>query len=122
MSAKNYTSSDDGKETRTNIFNSWVDKPSEDGRSIDGNLYDADGNAADFCADYSAQIVNPDDFKQWTTVEVTFTITNTGSAGTAHAGDADADTDADADANADATDADADTTDADADTTDADAE
>lgn len=87
LKAKNYTSSDDGVELRTNIFNSYVPKPSNDARSVEGNLYDEDGNAADFCENYSAQIVDTANFSQWTTVEVTFTITDTGSAGTAHAGD-----------------------------------
>lgn len=90
LSAKNYTSSDDGKETRTNLYNSWVNAPSEDARTPDGALYDEDGNALDACADYSAQIVDPADFSQWTTVEVTFTITGTGAEGGAPAEDADA--------------------------------
>lgn len=74
MSAKNYTSSDDGIETRTNLYNSYVDAPAEDARSTEGDLYDADGNALDICADYSPQVVSPDDFSTWTTVEVNFTI------------------------------------------------
>ncbi|MBR1529376.1 MAG: hypothetical protein IJ642_08765 [Oscillospiraceae bacterium] len=100
MSAKNYTSSDDGSETRTNIYNTWVSTPSDDARCIDGPLYDADKNALDICKDYSAQLIDPSAFSQWTTVEVNFTITGTdGSLAPADAGD-DADADADADTDA----------------------
>lgn len=74
LKAKNYTSSDDGIETRSNIYNQWVSKPSADGRSVEGNLYDADGNALDIAADYSAQLVSTEDFTEWTTVEVDFTV------------------------------------------------
>lgn len=84
MTAKNYTSSDDGKETRTNIYNSYVAAPSQDARTADGSLYEGEGEdmtALDICADYSAQVVDPADFSQWTTVEVTFTITGTGAEG-----------------------------------------
>lgn len=91
MTAKNYTSSDDGKETRTNIYNSYVAAPSEDARTADGPLYEEDGEnmtALDICADYSAQVVDPADFSQWTTVEVTFTITGTGAEGGAADDDA----------------------------------
>lgn len=77
MSAKNYTSSDDGSETRSNIYNTWVSSPSDDARCIDGALYDEDGDALDICDDYSAQIIDPSAFSQWTTVEVSFTITGT---------------------------------------------
>lgn len=74
MSSKPYTSSDDGTETRANIFNTWVKSPSRDGRSAEGALYDADGNALEICGNYSPQVVSPDDFSAWTTVEVDFTI------------------------------------------------
>lgn len=67
MSAKNYTSSDDGVETRSNIYNSWVNTLPEDARSTEGNVFGKDG-------DYSAQIVDPADFSEWTTVEVNFTV------------------------------------------------
>lgn len=83
MSAKNYTSSDDGIETRTNLYNGYIDAPAEDARSTEGALYDADGNALDICADYSPQVVSPDDFSTWTTVEVNFTISGIGEDGTA---------------------------------------
>lgn len=74
LRSKNYTSSDDGIETRTNLYNHWVSEPSADGRSVEGNLYDADGNALDFTADYTPHVVDPEDFTEWTTVEVDFTI------------------------------------------------
>lgn len=74
MSAKNYTSSDDGKELRSNIYNAWVNKLPADARSTEGALADEDGNLLDIAADYSPQIVSPDDFTEWKTVEVDFTI------------------------------------------------
>lgn len=76
MSTKAYTSSDDGKETRCNLYNQWVSEPSADGRSVDGLLYGEDGEtAADFLGDYSAQSISPDDFADgWTDVVVDFTV------------------------------------------------
>ena len=88
LTAKNYTSSDDGIETRTNLFNSYVNKPSEDARTAEGALYDGEGNALDICADYSPQVVNPSDFAKWTTVEVTFTVSGTDGAAAAEDGSA----------------------------------
>ena len=78
LSAKNYTCSDDGKETRANIYNTYVTAPATDARSPEGALYDAEGNALEICDEYSAQIVDPEAFATWTTVEVNFTITGTG--------------------------------------------
>ena len=40
--AKGYTSSDDGIETRMNIYNEWVSELPEDARSYDGNVDDSD--------------------------------------------------------------------------------
>lgn len=74
MSAKPYTSSDDGIETRANIYNQWLSKPSSDARSNEGALYDASGKATDFCEDYSAAVVTPEDFRTWNKVEVDFTV------------------------------------------------
>lgn len=74
MQGKNYTSSDDGKETRTNLYNGYITSPSEDARSTEGNLFDADGNALDIAAEYTPQVVDTGDFAEWTTVEVDFTI------------------------------------------------
>lgn len=91
MSAKAYTSSDDGVETRANLFNKYVNEPSPDARSVDGNLYDADGNATPACADYSPQVVSPDDFASWTTVEVNFTISGMDTDKAADGGDTAAD-------------------------------
>ena len=105
LSAKNYTSSDDGKETRTNIYNSYVSEPSQDARTAEGALYDEDGNALDICADYSAQIVDPADFSQWTKVEVTFTVSGMDT-DAVPADDADADNSADDADSADDTSAD----------------
>ena len=70
MSAKAYTSSDDGVETRANLYNEWVSDLPEDARSTEGLLYGTDA-----AADYSAQVVDPSSFNDgWTTVEVNFTI------------------------------------------------
>lgn len=49
LNGKPYTSSDDGKCTRVNLFNGWVTKAPEDSRTADGDLTDAsptiiDGN------------------------------------------------------------------------------
>lgn len=74
MISKSYTSSDDGKETRANIFNTWISKPSSDARSAEGALYDSDGNALEICVNYSPQVVSSEDFSTWTTVEVDFTV------------------------------------------------
>ena len=80
LDGKPYTSSDDGKETRANLYNQWVSKDSipKDARSADGRLYVGEGedvSPADFIGDYSPQSVNPDDFADgWTNVEVNFTV------------------------------------------------
>lgn len=74
MSAKPYTSSDDGIETRANIYNQWLSKPSSDARCKDGALYDQDGKEIDICEEYAPSTVSPDDFKNWSNVEVDFTI------------------------------------------------
>lgn len=73
MSAEAYTSSDDGIETRANLYNQWLSKPSKDGRSEAGLLYE-DGQATDFCDDYSPTVVSVEDFKTWSKVEVDFTV------------------------------------------------
>jgi hypothetical protein len=57
LDGKPYTSSDDGKETRANLYNQWVakDKIPKDARSADGALYEGEGDAmtpASFIADY----------------------------------------------------------------------
>ncbi len=80
LDGKPYTSSDDGQETRANLYNQWVSKDNipKDARSADGKLYEGDGDAAtaaSFIGDYTPQAVNPDDFANgWTTVEVNFTV------------------------------------------------
>lgn len=87
MKGKNYTSSDDGVETRTNLYNAYISAPSQDARCVDGNLYDADGNALDICADYTPNVVDPADFAAWTKVEVTFTISGIDGAAPAEGGE-----------------------------------
>ena len=71
MTKKNYTSSDDGVEMRTNIYNEWVNELPEDAHDANGAVTDASA--------YSAQIVDKDAFNSgWTSVEVTFNVTGTG--------------------------------------------
>ena len=80
MVAKNYTNFEEGA-IRTNIFNEWVSSPTSDARCAEGFLYtdyDTNAPALDNVADFSAQIVNRDDFNAWTTIEVNFTITGMG--------------------------------------------
>lgn len=75
MVAKNYTSSDDGKERRTNIYNGYMsaDKLSEDAICADGPLF-VDGAFTDAASEYSPHIINTDDFASWSTIEVNFTV------------------------------------------------
>ncbi len=81
MNAKNYTSSDDGKEMRANIYNQWVNNFPDDAHTADGAV------TGDF-GEYSSQIVEPGDFKQWQKIEVDFEITGTGDEGSAEEQDA----------------------------------
>lgn len=80
LTAKNYTSSDDGKEMRANIFNSYVNHFPDDAHTADGAV------TGDF-GEYSAQIVDTAAFAKWTTVEVDFTVTGTGSGAAADGAD-----------------------------------
>ena len=64
MTAKGYTSSDDDKCTRVNLYNGWVNSVPSDGRTVDGDL-----------SGCSAQILNPDNIKKVNTISVTFTVT-----------------------------------------------
>ena len=73
MTAKNYTSSDDGKELRSNIYNGWVDSLPDDAVSTEGALV-VDGTPTDAAAAYSPVIVDTADFATWKEVEVNFTI------------------------------------------------
>ncbi|MBQ9808414.1 MAG: hypothetical protein IJM55_06055 [Ruminococcus sp.] len=73
MTAKNYTSSDNGIELRSNIYNGWVDKLPEDAVSTEGALV-VDGQPTDAAAAYSPCIVDTADFATWKTVEVNFTV------------------------------------------------
>ncbi len=74
LTAKAYTSSDDGINTRANLINRWTSKPSPDARSVDGPLYDSNGEPLDICAEYSPKIVGDEAFASWTNVEVDITI------------------------------------------------
>lgn len=74
MTAKSYTSSDDGIEIRANIVNRYTSQPSPDARSADGKLYDEAGNPKDICKDYAPQIVPDEAFETWNNIEVDFTI------------------------------------------------
>ncbi len=69
MTAQNYTSSDDGVELRSNIYNPWMTGISEDAYSSEGEIY---GSSVE--ADYSAQIIDADQIPTWEIVEVNFTI------------------------------------------------
>ncbi|HHU74499.1 MAG TPA: hypothetical protein GXZ28_07775 [Clostridiales bacterium] len=60
---KGYTSSDDGVELRSNIFNSWVSELPDDARTADGNLEDA-----------SAVVIDPALCAEVETIYVTFTL------------------------------------------------
>jgi hypothetical protein len=74
--AKNYTSTEDGH-IRTNINNPYIQNPSGDARSTEGSLYtdnDTSKPALADAADYSPHIINKDDFKTWSKIEVTFTV------------------------------------------------
>lgn len=67
LTAKNYTSSDDGVELRSNIYNTWVGELPSDAVSTEGHL-SADDTG------YSPCIIDPAEFSQWTKVEVDFTV------------------------------------------------
>ena len=67
LKAKGYTSSDDGVELRSNIYNQWVDSIPSDAMSADGAVSPDDSG-------YSPCIVDTADFKTWTDVEVDFTV------------------------------------------------
>lgn len=69
MPLRDISSSDDGKELRSNIYNQWVTDLPDDAVSTEGALV-VDGNPTDAAAAYSPCIVNLDDFATWTTVEV----------------------------------------------------
>lgn len=65
MTKKPYTSSDDGKEMRSNIYNGYVDatQVSPDARTADGDLTNC-----------SPQVVDPASFGTYQKIEVTFTV------------------------------------------------
>lgn len=61
LTVKPYTSSDDGKCTRVNIYNGWVSGVPLDARCADGNTSEA-----------SAIIVDKEELKHIETIEITF--------------------------------------------------
>ena len=63
MVGKGYTSSDDGKCTRVNLFNSWVNSVPDEARTADGDLTDC-----------SAQIMPLTKKDKVDTISVTFTV------------------------------------------------
>lgn len=65
MTKKPYTSSDDGKEMRSNIYNGYVDASNvpDDARTADGDLTNC-----------SPQVVDPASFGTYKKIEVTFTV------------------------------------------------
>lgn len=63
MAGKGYTSSDDGKCTRVNLFNGWVNSVPDDARTADGDLTDC-----------SAQIMPLTKKDKVDTITVTFTV------------------------------------------------
>ena len=67
MTAKNYTSSDNGKEMRANIYNQWVNNFPEDAHTAAGKVTGEFG-------EYSAQIIDPDKLGEWKKIEVDFTV------------------------------------------------
>ena len=84
LTAKNYTSSDDGKEMRANIYNSWVNSFPDDAHTADGPVTGEFG-------EYSSQIIDMADFSKWQKIEVDFTVTGTGDAAPAEGGAAQTD-------------------------------
>lgn len=78
LKKKNYTNTE-AEAVRTNIFNEWVSDEflPADARAAEGGLYvNFDTNSPSEINDgsYSAQIVDPAEFKDWTDIEVDFSI------------------------------------------------
>ena len=63
MTGKGYTCSDDGKCTRVNLYNGWVNTVPDDARTADGDMTDC-----------SPQILQLTDGKRVKTISVTFTV------------------------------------------------
>ena len=63
MMGKGYTCSDDGKCTRVNLYNGWVNTVPDDARTADGDMTDC-----------SPQIMQLTDGKRVKTISVTFTV------------------------------------------------
>ena len=62
MAGKSYTSSDDGKCTRVNLYNGWVNEVPPEARTADGDLTDC-----------SAQIMTLPKKRSVDTISITFT-------------------------------------------------
>lgn len=72
MIAKNYTSSNDDKEMRATIFNSYASQLPKDAHTAEGNVYGQEDI-------YKSEIVDTADFDDgWKTLEVTFIAKGTG--------------------------------------------
>ena len=76
LAAKNYTSSDDNVEMRANIFNNYIS-------SFPSDAHKADGPVTGEFGEYSSMIVNPEDFKEWSKIEVDFSVSGIGAGGDA---------------------------------------
>lgn len=78
LKKKNYTNTEDSA-IRANIFNEWVkdDGLPGDARVAEGALFSGNDNSSPTDINdgsCSAQIVDTDEFREWTTVEVSFTV------------------------------------------------
>ncbi len=71
LSAKNYTSSDDGAEMHANIYNHFISSFPEDAHSPEGAVTGEFG-------DYNPIITDAKYFAKWQKIEVTFEVTGTG--------------------------------------------
>lgn len=75
LTAKAYTSSDDGKDTRANLYNEWTGGAiPKDARCSQGTLYNG-VDLTSFAGEYAPIVVNPSDFAKWSDVEVNFSVT-----------------------------------------------
>ena len=68
LTAKNYTSSDNGKEMRANIYNQWVN-------AFPADAHTATGPVTGTFGEYSSQIIDPEKLGEWQKLEVDFTVT-----------------------------------------------
>lgn len=87
LTAKNYTSSDDGVEMRANICNPYV----TDLTKV-SDAHDENGPIAGKESDYSATIIDLAEFTKWNKIEVDFTVSGCGEETAADQTDAPAET------------------------------